>query len=207
MVSSLPLFFEGVLGLGSLEYSVILLATFATVIPSLFLWIKIAEKKGVKFALFLSMICFSVVFPFTFLMEQIWIAIVIMLFAGIGLSGLMMFPTVLLGDVIDEDQTFTNKRREGYYTGVSGVIVKLSNAISWGLIGIVLTLFKIDRYNLNPESITTLNKIGLKVLIGIIPVFIIFLGLIFLLKYPLTGKRLKRVKDKVIEMNQEESSD
>jgi len=201
VVSSLPLFFEGILGLGSLQYSLILLAAFVTVIPSLYLWMKIAQKKGTKYALFASMICFGIAFPFVFFMDNVYVAVIVLLFAGIGLSGLMMFPTVLLGDVIDEDQTITKKRREGFYTGVSGVIVKLSSAISWGIIGIVLTLFQIDRENLDVGTLTGLNRLGLQVLVGVIPVIIILIGLLFLWKYPLTGDKLKSVKIQVEEMN------
>ncbi|TFG17934.1 MAG: MFS transporter [Promethearchaeota archaeon] len=201
VVSSLPLFFKGILLLGDLEYSLILLCAFLTVIPALFLWMKVAEKKGSKFALFASMICFGAVFPFVFFMNTVPVAIIILLLAGFGLSGLMMFPTVLLGDVIDEDQVKTKKRREGYYAGVSGVLVKLSSAISWGVIGIVVTIFNIPRDTLGITVLTGLPKLGLQVLVGVIPVIIMIIGLMCLWKYPLSGDRLKQVKIHVEEMN------
>ncbi|MHA1264435.1 MAG: MFS transporter [Candidatus Helarchaeota archaeon] len=201
VLSSLPLLFEGILGLGELEYSILLLATFLSVIPGLYLWIKIANDRGTKTALFFSMICFGAVFPLAFLIVNEIIALIVLLLAGIGLGGLMLLPTILLSDVIDEDHTKTEKRREGIYTGVSGVIVKLANAISWGVIGVMLTLFQINRENLTPATLTPLNELGLRIMVGALPLLVISIGLLFLHYYPLTGKNLEKVKEKVKALN------
>jgi len=203
VLSSLPLFFEGVLGLESVEWALQLLLVFVIVIPSLFLWIKIASTKGTKYALFWSMVAFSAVFPFVFLVFNSLTMMVLLLLAGIGLAGVMLFPTILLSDVIDEDQLITKTRREGLYNGVSGVIVKLANSISWLLLGIMITLFQIDRNNLNPLNITALNDIGLRISVGLLPVLVIIIGLFFLYKYPLAGEHLKEVKEQVKLINEE----
>jgi len=202
VLSSLPLMFEGILGLGEIEYSILLLATFLSVFPGLFLWIKIAKERGTKTSLFISMICFCVVFPFSFLITNQIIALIVLLAAGIGLGGLMLLPTILLSDVVDEDQLKTHERREGIYTGVSGVIVKLANAISWGIVGLTLTLFQIDRDTLSPSTITPFNELGLRLLVGLFPVIVILLGLFFLSKYPLAGSKLDEVKKQVKLLNE-----
>ncbi len=207
VISSLPLFFVGILGLGELEYSVLLLSAFITVIPGLFIWIWIAKRKGTKFTLFLSMLCFAVVFPFSFFITNPIIGIMVLLFGGFGLGGLMLLPTILLSDVIDEDQLKTKDRREGIFTGVSGVIVKLANAISWGLIGVILTLFLIDRENLSPATLTPFNELGLRILVGILPVVFILVGLLFLWRYPLAGPKLAQVKQQVLLLNKQILSD
>ncbi|GAB4320204.1 MAG: MFS transporter [Promethearchaeota archaeon] len=198
VVSSLPLFFEGVLGLESLQWSLLLLATFASVVPSLYLWMRVARRRGSKGALTLSMAAFAVVFPLTFVMNSTPVALVVLLAAGVGLAGLMMFPTILLGDVIDEDQLHTNRRREGVFTGVSGVIVKMSSAISWALIGVVLTAFQVDRDHLDPGTITSLNKLGLQFLVGVLPVLVVLLGMLALHFYPLAGEKLAEIKRRVL---------
>ncbi|HUX99041.1 MAG TPA: MFS transporter [Candidatus Deferrimicrobium sp.] len=203
VLSSLPLLFEGILGLGELEYSLLLLAAFITVIPGLFLWINIAKKHGTKTSLFLSMICFGAVFPLSFIIFNPIIALIVLLLAGIGLGGLMLLPTILLSDVIDEDQTKTKKRREGLYSGTSGVIVKLANAISWAIIGIMLTIFQIDRENLTPATLTPLNELGLRILIGVLPLVVIAIGLLCLYKYPLDGAKLAEVQKQVQILDEE----
>lgn len=202
VLSSLPLFFEGILGLEEIEWSIQLLLVFVAVVPSLYLWVKIATKKGTRLALFYSMLVFGGVFPFVFLVFTPITMTVLLLLGGIGLAGLMLFPTILLSDVIDEDQLNTKKRREGIYNGVSGVIVKLSNALSWLILGIVLTIFQIDRNNLSPSTITFLNEVGLRILVGLLPIIAVLLGLIFLYKYPLTGTRLEEVKKQVMILNE-----
>ncbi|TFF90580.1 MAG: MFS transporter [Promethearchaeota archaeon] len=203
VLSGLPLFFEGVLGLETFEWSIQLLFIFLTVIPSLFLWVKVAERKGTKYSLFLSMISFAIALSLVFLIFNSIISMIVLLITGVGLAGVMMFPTILLSDVIDEDQLITNQRREGIFNGVSGVIVKLSNAISWLVLGIIIELFQIDRNNLTPTALTLLNEIGLRILVGLIPILIVVLGLYCLYKYPLSGERLEEVKERVKKLNLE----
>jgi GPH family glycoside/pentoside/hexuronide:cation symporter len=201
VLSGLPLFFEGVLGMSSSEWAIQMLLIFCVVIPGLYVWIKIAEKKGTRIALFISMLCFCLTFPLVFLVYSSITMLIVLLIAGFGLGGLMLFPTVLLSDVIDEDHTKTNERREGIFNGVSGVIVKSSNAISWLVLGIVLTIFQINRENVNPSTITPLGDLGLRILIGIIPIIFIVLGMLFLYLYPLSGDKLEDVKKKVRALN------
>lgn len=201
VLSSLPLFFEGVLGLDSSQWSILLLLIFLTIIPSLYLWMKIAEKRGTQKALLMSMIVFCAVFPLVFIVFNAMTMLIVLLLGGVGLSGLMMFPTVLLSDVIDEDQVQTNKRREGVFNGVSGVIVKLSNSISWLILGIVIEMFRIDRNNLSPSNLTILNELGLRILVGLIPVIILIFGMYFLYRYPLIGLYLDDIKQKVIQIH------
>jgi len=197
------MYFEGVLGLEELEWAVLFLAAFVTVVPGLFMWVKVASKKGTRYALFIAMVCFMGTFPFVFLMTNYVAALILMLCAGVGLGGLMLFPTILLSDVIDEDQLKTGKRREGVYNGVSGIIVKLSNAISWGIIGVVLTIFGISQANLTPSLISPHQIFGFQFLIGVVPVVIILLGLLCLFLYPLHGKKLEEMKEQVFKLNEE----
>jgi len=202
VLSGLPLFFEGVLGMGASEWAIQMLLIFCVVIPGLYIWIKIAEKKGTKNALFISMLCFCLTFPLIFLVYSPNTMLIVLLVAGFGLGGLMLFPTVLLSDVIDEDHTKTKERREGIFNGVSGVIVKSSNAISWLVLGIVLTIFQINRENVSPSTLTPIGEIGLRILLGVIPVIFIVLGMLFLYLYPLTGDRLEEVKNQVRILNE-----
>ncbi|MFX1338692.1 MAG: MFS transporter [Promethearchaeota archaeon] len=202
VLSGLPLFFEGVLGMGSSEWAIQMLLIFCVVIPGLYVWIKIAEKKGTRSALFISMLCFCLTFPLIFLVYNATTMLIVLLIAGFGLGGLMIFPTVLLSDVIDEDHTKTNERREGIFNGVSGVIVKSSNAISWLVLGIVLTVFQINRENVSPSTITPLGELGLRILLGVVPIVFIALGMFFLYLYPLTGARLEEVKNQVRVLNE-----
>jgi GPH family glycoside/pentoside/hexuronide:cation symporter len=201
VLSGLPLFFEGILGMGSSEWAIQMLLIFCVVIPGLYVWIKIATKKGTRYALFISMLCFCLTFPLVFLVYNSITMLIVLLIAGFGLGGLMLFPTVLLSDVIDEDHTKTKERREGIFNGVSGVIVKSSNAISWLVLGIVLTIFQINREDVNPSTLTPFGELGIRILIGVIPIIFIVLGMLFLYLYPLTGYKLDEVKKQVRELN------
>lgn len=49
---------------------------------------------------------------------------------GVGLAGVILMGDMILADVIDEDELRTGQRREGSYSGLSGLITTLSTSIT-----------------------------------------------------------------------------
>ncbi len=140
------------------------------------------------------MICFSLAFPFAFLINSPIIDIIGLLAAGVGLGDLMLIPTILLSNVVDEDQLQTGQRREGLFGGVSGVIVKMRSALSWGVIGLILTIFQIDNSQLYPDTLTPLADLALRLFVSLFPVIFVLLGIFFLRRYPLAEEHLAEVE-------------
>ncbi len=60
---------------------------------------------------------------------------------GVPMSALFVLPNPIIGDIIDDDETRTGRRREGVYYGVEETLNKLGFALSAALLGFVLETF------------------------------------------------------------------
>lgn len=123
-------------------------------------------------------------------------AILTAAFMGIALAGLLLMGDVTLSDVIDEDEVKTNQRREGMYFGMSGLVITLAYALSSLVFGWITTAYGYDPLlSQQPESVST----GFRIYMSIPPAVGSVLAIIALLNYPLHGKRLLQVKEKLME--------
>jgi GPH family glycoside/pentoside/hexuronide:cation symporter len=130
-----------------------------------------------------------------------------LMLAGFGLSGPQTLTNVLFAQVADEDELRSGVRREGAFFGVNALITKPAQSIALTLIAFVLerTAFVTREANqgrifLNQPATAIL---GIKVLIGLIPGLAMILGAILLRWYPLRGKYLLQVQEKVLAMHAE----
>ena len=86
------------------------------------------------------------------------------------------------------------------YQGIRAFIVKGSVTLSYVTMAIVLQFsgFQAGAAT-QPES----ALLGIRLLIGLIPAVVMFIGILIYTNYPLKGERLKRVKEEVIRMHEE----
>ena len=138
-----------------------------------------------------------------FVVNYVMFIIAIAIF-GVGLAGVILLPQTLYADVIDEDETITGVRREGMYQGIRAFIAKGSVSISYVTMGIVLSLtgFQAGAAT-QPDS----ALLGIRLLIGLIPAVVMFIGILIYINYPLKGERLKKVKEEVIRMHDQKQKD
>ncbi len=61
--------------------------------------------------------------------------------AGFSVATLFVLPRALLADIIDRDAETTGHRREASYTGMSGVVEKVGEALATGLVGVLFQYF------------------------------------------------------------------
>ena len=66
---------------------------------------------------------------------------VLFVLAGFPVATLFVLPRALLADIIDHDERLTGARREATYTGMSGVMEKVGEALATGLVGVLFQLF------------------------------------------------------------------
>ncbi len=133
-----------------------------------------------------------------------------MALAGFGLSGPQTLTNVLFAQVADEDEIRSGVRREGAFFGVNALITKPAQSIALALIPWVLEITSFVTRNANAGS-AFLNQpasalFGIKVLIGLIPGVSMIIGAILLFWYPMRGKYLDEVKEKVLIMHADKSA-
>jgi GPH family glycoside/pentoside/hexuronide:cation symporter len=130
-----------------------------------------------------------------------------LILAGFGLSGPQTLTNVLFAQVADEDEVRSGVRREGAFFGVNALLTKPAQSVAYALIPFVLeaTAFVTREANLGQTFLDQPASalFGIKVLIGLIPGVAMILGAILLTWYPLRGKYLEQVQEKVLAMHAE----
>jgi len=127
--------------------------------------------------------------------------------AGLGLSGPQTLSNVLFAQVADEDELRSGQRREGAFFGVNALITKPAQSIA-----IWITPFILERTNFVTRASNMgeifLNQpaealMGIKIFSGVIPGIACLIGALILAFYPLRGKYLQDVQQKVLALHKE----
>lgn len=154
------------------------------------------EKLGGKRALICllsTVIVGEIMLTFSFNIIGANISLLVM---GLGYSGInLIFPT-LLADVIDKDELNTGYRREGAYFGSAAFFTKPAQSLAALVTGIVFTLTGYQQYSTQQ---TALVQFGIKLTIGLIPAIVLFIGILFLRKFPIDAstQEYKKMKKKI----------
>ena len=115
---------------------------------------------------------------------------------GLSLAGLLVFPDLLISDVIDEDETVTGARREGMYFGMNGFLIRFAFTMQGITTGTILYL---TRYvNSTPDNLYPVQPaaavLGIRVMTTLLPGLASLVVLWALSRYPLHGARLVAVR-------------
>lgn len=192
----MPFYSKYVLGVEDFRASLILGTLIIVSIVFVIPWSKMANKKGSKKTMLMSIVAFGLgMIPFWFVKGFIG-AIAVSGFVGIGLAGIIILIDVFISDIVDEDELKTGVRREGMYFGINALFIRIAISFQSVIMGYVL---KFSGYDANlaigsqPQSALT----GLKLLITFIPLITVVLAFICYKFYPLDGKKLEEVKERV----------
>lgn len=113
----------------------------------------------------------------------------IMAVAGLGTGAYFLFPYAMIPEIVDLDELKTGTRREGAYFGVFFFIFKVSIALAPFIAGYVL-----HEMGYVPDAEQTERALlGIRLLVGIIPLILFSMGIVFLLLFPLTKERYEAV--------------
>lgn len=188
---------------GNIMISALLLAAFLTAGALFPLMKNIGMKLGWRNAFILSQLiwCLALV-PFWFIDGQPYLGLICMMLMGFGLSGAIYFVEPIIAQIIDEDEVKTGKRRAGSYYGINGLINRYSTILVFLILALVLKQYGWEQYlvgtgvEILPSEIDNLIM-ALKVLMVPINIGANLLVVLFLLWYPLHGKRLQNVQEKL----------
>lgn len=118
-----------------------------------------------------------------------FIPLVFMIVGAIG--GMIVMP-VLIGDLTDNDELITGRRREGLYAGVNALITKPAISIAnWAFLGLI-PLFGFQSPTVQDGIITKFTQsdlaiTGILFAFTILPAIFTFMAVLGLRKYPLDG--------------------
>ncbi|HZP41542.1 MAG TPA: glycoside-pentoside-hexuronide (GPH):cation symporter [Candidatus Binatia bacterium] len=189
-----PYAFTYWLGMPSATSKVILVYLTASVL-SLPLWTRLAGRFGKDVALKLCMAWATLVLlslPFALAPGMGRPRLVaFLLLAGLGNGGWAVLPVAITADIVDHDELDTDERREGAYFGVWTLVMKLSTALSSGIVGLALQL--LGYVPNQPQTATTI--FGIRMLYGPVPAACMVAALVLFWHFPLTRERHRAVQE------------
>jgi GPH family glycoside/pentoside/hexuronide:cation symporter len=119
--------------------------------------------------------------------------LVLMALAGVGFSSHYVLPWAMAPDTIEYGYARSGVRREGIYYSVWTFVIALGGAFAGFLVGQGLGLS-----GYVPDALQSASSIlGIRLLIGPLPVLLILLGNLALFLYPLNQKRYEEVQAQI----------
>jgi GPH family glycoside/pentoside/hexuronide:cation symporter len=201
-----PLFATYVLGVteeDSILTGVILLAAFLAGAASMPVWTRVRQKKGARFTGLVVLAWWAASLLIFMWMWDLVSAILAMVFVGFGLGGSIYFYDQCIAEIIDEDEVTLGTRRSGAYYGVITFFIRLATVINFVVIGLVFSGNSWSVYSPNPGVDVIW---GLRFLIGIFPAVVLGVGIIALAGYPIHGKRLSEMREKLDGLHEKKRS-
>lgn len=118
---------------------------------------------------------------------------ILMVFAGIGMSTHYVLPWSIVPDTIDYGYAKSGIRQEGVYYGIWTFTIKIGQALSGFMLGILLGAF-----GYIPDiPQTSLSLFGIRLIAGPVPAVFLFIGIWFLFKYPINKEKYLEIKSQV----------
>jgi GPH family glycoside/pentoside/hexuronide:cation symporter len=190
----IPFYTQFALLLNDTEKTLVLLAVFLMAIASQLVWTKVVVRIGTRSTAIVGIIMFAVcLIPLAFA-RTLAQGMVCFALLGIGLGALLIVTDIMIAEICDEDYLRTHTRREGMYYGINALVMRSSVAISAGIIAFVQVrsgyVAQLTDAALQPRTAV----VGFRLLMSAIPAVIILTALVFVLLYPLHGKRLEEVR-------------
>ena len=196
--SILPFFLESNLRLSGGDQSLVLGALFGTAIFAFPLWTFVASKLGKRRALALGLVVLAsgtvalVSLATPEVLNALTFAVVI--YAGIGLSAVVLFPWAMLPDVVEFDELASGVRREGLMYALFTFGQKIAGSVGVFANGIVASVFGYQQGSALQSS-ETLRAIA--VMAGPVAAAVFVLAVVAALRFPITAQKHAEVRAKL----------
>jgi GPH family glycoside/pentoside/hexuronide:cation symporter len=199
-----PLFFTYAVGIADSELiGVLLLVNLLVAALSTPLWEFIRVRKGARMSGLIGTGIWVITVLFFAFSSTFEIALIFMMFMGLGLGGGLYFYDQCIAEIIDEDEITYGVRRSGIYYAVLNFLIRLSMILNFIIIGLVFTSTNWYDYAPNPGVNVVL---GLRILMGIYPAIVLALSFVGLYFYPIKGERLAENRRKLTELHEKKLS-
>lgn len=194
LVAVMPLYFKYILEIGDWTVLWVSLPIGVLQVPLYFLYGTIQKKLGLKYSVSLIIVVMLGGFVGLFFSQDIYSTTIC--------YGLCLWMTTfyfiivnpMVGDIADEDELKTGRRREGMFFGINALITKPASSI----IVLFFTLI-IEHYGYNSKlSVQTSEaQFGLRLGLSILSIAFLIAAIIPLIFYPLYGEKITQIKEKL----------
>lgn len=156
----------------------------------LFVWNAICPRIGKKAVYMIGMTFWIGVQSVLFFVQpqQVGLAILLAVLAGVGVATGYIIPWSMMPDVIDYDELRTGRRREGMYYGLMVLLQKFGLAAGLFMVGAVLNSAGYDG-KFDPGQQPASALLALRWMIGPVPTVALIAGMIVTAFYPITKQK------------------
>ncbi|MFX1339350.1 MAG: MFS transporter [Promethearchaeota archaeon] len=168
-------------------------------IASMIVWSKIGIKLGSKKGYFIAACILFISFIPLLFISDLTAAIIAIFICGIGFGGLLFFTTLLIADIIDEDELKTGFRREGSFFGPTNFFMRITGILSILTISLVFSSTGWEEYTPNPGVDVIF---GLRLLMAVFPMIAAGILGVCIILYPLSKNRVLEIKKEMTELHQ-----
>jgi GPH family glycoside/pentoside/hexuronide:cation symporter len=154
-------------------------------------WAGLSKKLGARLSWIIALAtwiaCLS---PLMFITTK-EMGFVVFALIGFGMGGSLLNKDIIFGQIIDQDEVTTGVRREASYFGIDNFFSRLATVLVFVSIGAVFANDAVGWTIFDPAVVTDATRFGIKTLMFILPAIALSIGIIFMLIYPLHGKKLE----------------
>ncbi len=190
------------------QNSLLLGLAFIMALPGLPIWTAVAKRVGGRRGWQISQLTFAISMLILFLAQNFWQGLVGTALTGLSLAGLLVFPDLLIADIIDEDELVMQCRREGMFFGVNGFVIRFAFTLQGLIVGAV---FAFSGYI--SSSSATLYPVqpapavfGIRAMTTLLPLVASLLVVLALHRYPLHGAKLADLHAAVARLRQPDAA-
>jgi GPH family glycoside/pentoside/hexuronide:cation symporter len=156
----------------------------------LFIWSAVSRRIGKKAVYMIGMLFWIGVQVMLFFLQpdQVTLAIILAVLAGVGVSTAYLIPWSMMPDVIELDELRTGQRREGVFYGFMVFLQKLGLALGLFLVGLALELQGFSEgAGIGEQPASALTAI--RVMIGPVPAAVLLCGIVLTAFYPISRQK------------------
>lgn len=165
-------------------------------LPGIPIWTTLAKRLGSRRGWLAAQIAFALTMVLMFIANDFSRGVLATSLLGLSLAGLLVYPDLLISDVIDEDEGVTGARREGMYFGINGFIIRFAFTLQGFTTAVILTATRYvsptagNLFPAQPDSAV----LGMRLMVAAMPVLASVLAIWALQRYPLHGARLTEAR-------------
>jgi GPH family glycoside/pentoside/hexuronide:cation symporter len=119
-----------------------------------------------------------------------YIILILCILAGIGVSAAHVMPWSIIPDAIEYDELKTGERHEGMFYSFISLSQKIASSFAIFMVSQVLGA---TGYIQNSNQQPTSAVLGIRIVIGPIPAFMLCIGILFAILYPLGRERYTQI--------------